>query len=107
MLNEKQQPLPLGSIIRTKQEESSMMIVGHLPVTQVDKKEGYFDYGAVSLPIGLTTQNLFFFNKEDITEVLFVGYIDSSFQEFLIKYDELVESITYDKLSNTNQTESE
>ena len=44
-------------------------------------------------------QNIIFFNKEDIDEVLFIGYIDRRFQEFLSRYDEEVGKISYDRFT--------
>ena len=44
-------------------------------------------------------QNIIFFNKEDIDEVLFFGYIDRRFQDFLSRYDEEVSKITYEHFS--------
>ena len=68
-------------------------------MTERDGKQGYFDFGAVPLPIGLSSQELIFFNKEDIEEVLFVSYIDCRFQEFLSQYDEMVAGISYPKFT--------
>ena len=88
--------LPIGSVVRVREGLEPVMIVNHCPVTEKDGKQGYFDFGAVSLPLGLINQNIIFFNKEDIDEVLFFGYIDRRFQDFLSRYDEEVSKITYD-----------
>ena len=74
--------LPIGSVVRVREGVEPVMIVNHCPVTEKDGKQGYFDFGAVSLPLGLINQNIIFFNKEDIDEVLFFGYIDRRFQDF-------------------------
>ena len=88
--------LPIGSVVRVREGVEPVMIVNHCPVTEKDGKQGYFDFGAVSLPLELINQNIIFFNKEDIDEVLFFGYIDRRFQDFLSRYDEEVSKITYD-----------
>ena len=91
--------LPIGSVIRVKDSTEPLMIVNQCPVTEKDGVQGYFDFGGVTLPVGLIDQRLIFFNKEDIEEVLFVGYIDRRFQDFLIQYNENIEKITYPKFT--------
>jgi len=91
--------LPIGTIIQVEGNSEPFMIVNHCPVTEKAGKQGYFDFGAVPLPIGLSSQELIFFNKEDVKEVIFVGYIDRRFQEFLSQYDEMVAGISYPKFT--------
>jgi len=45
--------LPIGSVVRVREGVEPVMIVNHCPVTEKDGKQGYFDFGAVSLPLGL------------------------------------------------------
>lgn len=73
------------------------MIVSLFPVVEVDKTLGYFDFGGVTLPVGVSDQNMFCFNKEDIENILFIGYIDKSFQDLIVTYDDLISNITYPK----------
>lgn len=89
--------LPIGTVVRVKDNDEPFMIVNQCPVTVKNSQEGYFDFGAVALPLGLINDQLIFFNREDVEEVLFVGYIDRRFQEFLSHYDEMVENISYPK----------
>ena len=58
--------LPIGSVVRVREGVEPVMIVNHCPVTEKDGKQGYFDFGAVSLPLGLMNQNIIFFNKRRI-----------------------------------------
>lgn len=90
--------LPIGSVVIVNGSTEPVMIVSAFPVTTSDGQEGYFDFGAVPLPLGLVSQEMFFFNKEDISSVLFVGYIDTGYQMLHQKYDELVASIIHEKL---------
>lgn len=91
------QHLPIGTIVKVKKSEFNYMIASLFPVVEVDKINGYFDFGGVTLPVGVSGQNMFFFNKDDIENILFIGYIDKSFQDFIINYDEIVSKITYPK----------
>lgn len=95
----KRTALPIGSVVRVKDGTEPFMIINQCPVTEKDGAQGYFDFGAVTLPLGLVNQNIIFFNKEDIDEVLFIGYIDRRFQEFLSRYDEEVGKISYDRFT--------
>ena len=95
----KRTALLIGSVVRVKEGAEPFMIVNQCPVTEKNGTQGYFDFGAVTLPLGLVNQNIIFFNKEDIDEVLFIGYIDRRFQEFLSRYDEEVGRISYDRFT--------
>lgn len=91
--------LPIGSVVRVKGNEQEFMITSLFPVTEKAGQQGYFDFGAVLLPLGAVTRELMFFNKEDIEQIVFLGYIDIQFQELLANYDDLLESITYPKFT--------
>lgn len=96
--------LPIGTVVRVKDGSQSLMITTLLPVTEKDGQKGYFDFGAVPLPLGVVSQDLAFFNKEDIDEVLFLGYVDVSFQQLTANYDELVTKIKYPRFTVENYT---
>jgi len=67
--------LPIGTIVQVEGNSEPFMIVNHCPVTEKAGKQGYFDFGAVPLPIGLSSQ------------------------EFLSQYDEMVAGISYPKFT--------
>ncbi len=91
--------LPIGTVVRVKDGSQSLMITTLFPVTEKDGQKGYFDFGAVPLPLGVVGQDLVFFNKEDIDEVLFLGYVNVSFQQLLANYEELTSKIKYSKFT--------
>lgn len=93
------QQLPIGSVVMVKGSSQPLMIVSQFPVTTLDGQTGYFDFGAVTLPSGLTGKELIFFNKEDIERPVFVGYVDVTFQDLLQRYDELIADIPYPRLT--------
>ena len=96
--------LPIGTVVRVKDGSQSLMITTLFPVTEKDDQKGYFDFGAVPLPLGVVGQDLAFFNKEDIDEVLFLGYVDVSFQQLTANYDELATKIKYPKFTVESYT---
>ncbi|MBF0819050.1 DUF4176 domain-containing protein [Streptococcus acidominimus] len=96
-MNNVQQHLPIGTIVKVKNREFNYMIASLFPVVEVNKVKGYFDFGGVTLPVGVSGQHMFFFNKEEIENVLFIGYIDKSFQDLIANYDQLVSDISYPK----------
>ena len=92
---ELQQPIPIGTVVNVKGTPVDLMIVSQYPVTTINGVDGYFEFGAVALPLGLVKQELAFFNREDdVEKILFVGYIDTKFQEFINKHDEILASIS-------------
>lgn len=93
-----QRTLPIGSVVRTNRGRALIMIVSYLPLTELEGQKGYFDYGGIAFPQGMTDEKIFFFNKEDIQQVIFVGYTDVTFQKMLDNYDDLISEIPYKKL---------
>lgn len=68
--------LPTGSVVRLKDGDHYLMIVGR--VVGGGDPLGVYDYVACAFPEGMTDfENAFFFNKDRIEEVVFVGYQDS------------------------------
>lgn len=96
---EERKHLPLGTIVRVNNLDRDLMIIGLFPIVEKEGVQGYFDYTATYLPLGAVNEENVFFNKEDIKEIIFVGYIEISFQQILSNYDELVEKIEYPKFT--------
>ena len=72
--------LPLGSVVRLKEGEKYLMIIGLL---QVNEDGGEFDYISCAFPEGYVDQETFFlFNHEDIEEVEFIGCVNAQSQAF-------------------------
>ncbi|WP_408070261.1 DUF4176 domain-containing protein [Butyrivibrio sp. JL13D10] len=68
--------LPVGSVVRLKNEDRLFAIAGFCQGTE-DEDAEIFDYSAVPYPYGyLNADNMFMFNDSDIGEVLFTGYLD-------------------------------
>lgn len=77
--------LPLGSVVMTARSTHPFMIIARM--FKKPGKQEYFDYRGVPYPEGnINPENIQCFDREDITEILFVGYeceIEERFQEYL------------------------
>ncbi len=74
--------LPIGSVVKIKDTPDQLfMIFGWLQKSTA--KEEIYDYIAVMYPEGLANKILsFYFNDEDIEEVLFKGWQNEQEQEY-------------------------
>lgn len=78
--------LPIGSVVLLKEGNKRVMICGRIQA-QLDKGQIY-DYVACYYPEGIIDSNkLFFFNRDDIAMVFFVGFQDQ--EELKFKSDVL------------------
>jgi hypothetical protein len=69
--------LPLGTIVRLNNSNAKVMIIARGSLYNKLGDFGYFDYSAVPYPFGLfDSNNVLFFNQEDVQEVIFKGYKD-------------------------------
>jgi len=89
------QLLPLGSIVRLEAEGQKLMIVGRVPLTEEKGEIGYYDYSACLYPHGQTNQNFYFFNNEDIAEVLHEGFADEEEKAFQELFEKTMKDISY------------
>ena len=73
------QLLPIGSVVRLKDGEKDLMIIGILPTNEGTT----YDYLGVFYPEGYLNQEyVFLFNHTDIEKIKFVGFMDVSYQAF-------------------------
>lgn len=89
--------LPIGSIVRLKNGKEKLMILNRAPLFNNNGILGYFEYSACIYPYGQTGQNVFFFNEEDIEQVLFEGFKDEEEIAFCNNYNEKIEKTPYAK----------
>ena len=52
------------------------MILNRGPMIELDGEKQIFDYAACNYPQRLDIENTFYFNEENIDEVVFKGYSD-------------------------------
>ena len=75
--------LPLGTVVILKNTLKKVMIVGISQVRNLDTIQEY-DYVGVIYPLGVIGERSFiFFNNSDINDLLFQGYSNPEWEEFL------------------------
>ncbi|MBM7643751.1 DUF4176 domain-containing protein [Streptococcus loxodontisalivarius] len=91
--------LPLGSVVTlANNNQNKFMIISRGILTEKGDGVVYFDYSGVVIPQGMVNPNeLYFFNKDNIDQILFEGYNDSEEQEFEKIYDKLILESGYPK----------
>lgn len=71
--------LPLGSVVYLKRIKTKIMIICRGAINEDEKgNEIYFDYTGCFLPNEFDPERLLFFNRENVEEVLFEGYVDDN-----------------------------
>ena len=67
--------LPIGSVIKIEQFAKEVMIIVYMAYTEDNKAEIISrDYVGIPVEEGYKEDNRILFNKEDITNVIFIGY---------------------------------
>ena len=67
--------LPIGSVVLLRGAKTKLMIMGR--ILSNDAMEEIYDYVGCIYPLGMTGEdNNYFFNREDIEKVFFVGFQD-------------------------------
>lgn len=74
--------LPIGSIVYLKEGTSKLMILNRGPILETDGENKMFDYSGCFYPQGLDPDNVFYFNHENIDEIVFEGFQDEEEQRF-------------------------
>ena len=82
--------LPIGTIIKIKDKEGTLMIVGYCSKFKIKKLMAY-SYFCCLYPIGFTTsEDLILIKNNEISEVIHIGYGS----EKLKKMNKVIEAIT-------------
>lgn len=89
--------LPIGSVVRLNKGDTKLMIVSRFPLYKDGDDIGYFEYCSCIFPSGVDGKEFIFFNKEDIAEVYFEGYVDVSEEEAQRIFSEQENEIEYPK----------
>jgi len=91
--------LPIGSVVRLNEGQVKLMILNRAPLHNNDGLIGYFDYSACVYPTGVTDQQAYFFNHEDIDEVYHEGYVDKEEKLFQEEYEGKIKEVPYPKFN--------
>jgi len=74
--------LPIGTIVYLKEGTNKLMILNRGPIIEKDGEQTMFDYSGCFYPQGLVPENVFYFNQENIDEIIFEGFKDSEEDRF-------------------------
>jgi len=77
--------LSIGSIVYLREGTGKIMILNRTPILASDEAEVegvWYDYSGCFYPQGLDPWNVFYFNEENIDEVVFEGYKDEEEERF-------------------------
>lgn len=93
--------LPIGSVVKVGMDDILYMITSRYPLSKdVNGKVGYYDYTACVYPLGIVhNEEPYFFNHEDILEVLFIGLITPQEEKLREYYLKNIKSSSYPKFS--------
>lgn len=83
--------LPIGTIVYLKEGTKKLMILNRASIIEKDGEQLLFDYSAAIYPVGLNPEEVLYFNKEDIDEVVFEGFNDEEETRFVQLYEEWLE----------------
>ena len=83
--------LPIGTVLKLKEAEKSIMIIGYCPITNEGKN---FDYAACMYPEGvLSPKETLLFNHDEICEVIYKGLESEEYKNFNDKLIEIIGKI--------------
>ncbi|MFL3710005.1 DUF4176 domain-containing protein [Vagococcus salmoninarum] len=91
--------LPIGTIIILENGTQELMITARYPLYDNEGEIGYFDYAGCLYPQGMTSEENYFFNQEDIKKVIFTGY--ESLEEIELRKNilEQIQTTSYKKIN--------
>ncbi|WP_261044834.1 DUF4176 domain-containing protein [Streptococcus mitis] len=80
--------LPIGSVVYLKEGNQKIMILNRGAVVEQDDTQVYFDYTGALYP-----EQVYYFNREDIDEVIWEGHSDSDEKRYVKLYEKWLTSI--------------
>lgn len=93
MVNRYRLLLPIGSIVKLKNIDKKIMIVGILSTSQNDSKK-VNDYSGCFFPEGMMTGNkCILFDQEDIEDLIYIGYVDDEENEYKKNLSQYMETL--------------
>ena len=95
--------LPIGTVILLENGTQELMITSRYPLYDNKGDIGYFDYAGCLYPQGMTSEENYFFNQEDIKTVIHVGYESLEEKELRKNILEQIQNTSYKKI-NVNKT---
>ncbi len=89
--------LPVGSVLKLKENPLPIMVVGYYPISKGKK---FYRYLGINAAVGLgSDESAIMFNEDSITEIQFRGYSDEKSEQALKNLDELMQKIPAEVLT--------
>ena len=75
--------LAVGAVIKLNNvDDEKFLVAGKVPLVEQNDMQVYFDYQLFILPNGAAADRVFFANSDDISEVLYAGFVDEESKAF-------------------------
>lgn len=77
--------LPIGSIVYLNEGKRKIMILNRIPIVSAEEEEFegiWYDYSGCFYPQGLNPNEIFYFNQENIDEIVHEGFKDEEEERF-------------------------
>lgn len=86
--------LPIGSVVYLNEGIIPLMIIARQPIVNINEEKCYMDYAAINQLTGLVSMEEFaYFNQEDISDVLYEGFVGENEERVLSALKEWREKI--------------
>ena len=72
----------IGSIIYLKEGSQKLMIINRGPIVEIEGQKYLFDYSACKYPVGVVEDQIYYFNEENIDNVIFEAILIKMKQDF-------------------------
>lgn len=98
--------LPLGSIVKLNGGIQRLMITSRGLIVNHKEEEFFFDYAGVMYPEGLLSDQVIYFNADNIADVIFEGFSDDDDKviiENINKYIEDHPDLVWGDVNNWNK----
>ena len=93
----------IGSIIYLKEGSQKLMIINRGSIVEIEGQNYLFDYSACKYPVGVVEDQIYYFNEENIDNVIFEGYSDQDETRFQELFKEMMDNLDEDVQRGTFQ----
>lgn len=99
---EREKYIPLGSVVRLKDANASVMVTGYAAVDEEEKNKVY-DYAGCQYPEGVIDQDeLLLFDHNQIDQIIYIGYESEEYKKYIKEVETAVENYEQSKLTKTS-----
>lgn len=99
---EREKYIPLGSVVRLKDANASVMVTGYAAVDE-DEETKVYDYAGCQYPEGVIDQDeLLLFNHSQIEQIIYVGYEGEEYKKYIKEVEIAVKDYEQSKMTKTS-----